>query len=127
MVPGAYRLAKLAVVRGIGLEPPENLATAHDIAHVEALGARVACTGQQYHRCKQQSKGTDHLRPRKIRFDRETGHNWSDFASHGRASHRCSNAAAKKVAAAEACVAGLGEAPTRATVHVGTPTTQAPV
>src|SRR6266851_4426045 len=38
---------------------------AHDIAHVEALGSRLPGAGQQCHRRKQQSKNTDHVRPRK--------------------------------------------------------------
>jgi hypothetical protein len=81
----AYKAHHFAPGRAGAAEAEKG--TAHDIAHVEALGSRVAGTGQQCHRCNQKSKPPSHLDPlKKNRFGRETGHNRCNFASHGRVS-----------------------------------------
>ncbi len=80
----------MTVVRGIGPEPPpKKLGPPPMMSRKSKPWAwRMAGAGQQWSpRQSDEAKAPDHLLSSlKIGCYDETGHNWRDFASHGRVS-----------------------------------------
>src|ERR1700694_1817359 len=95
MVPGAYLLSKLTMVRGIGPEPPPpKLGPPPKISRRSKPWARAGLTpASMVTAANRKAKAPIMFPPQKKRIRGERGNNWRDFASHGRVSFRFSNAA----------------------------------